>query len=154
MLLLLFDFLATDCNLIVIPLVQTFGHLEFVLKHDEWKGLREVENYPSSMCPSKSGTMPLVRNMLKQIIAFHPNSQYIHIGADEVWHMGLCPTCIKRIQSSKHGKASLYLDHVTEVAQYIKENYPSLNIIIWDDMLRSIDTHILEGKNILYLTCF
>lgn len=59
--------------------------------------------------------------------------------------MGLCPVCSKRVSTSKYGKASLYLDYVTAVAQFIKENYPNLKIIIWDDMLRNIDTQILHG---------
>ncbi|KRT78900.1 glycoside hydrolase [Oryctes borbonicus] len=136
--------LAADSGLMVIPLVQTFGHMEFVLKHEQWRSLREIEAYPSSMCPSNSGTMPLIRNLVKQILGFHPDIQYLHIGADEVWHLGSCPTCTKRVQSSKHGKAALYLEHVTEVAQYIKENYPNLKIIIWDDMLRNIDESVLQ----------
>lgn len=71
--------------------------------------------------------------------------------------MGLCTSCSKRIQTNKHGKASLYLDHVVEVAQYIKDNYPNLKIIIWEDMLRNMDVNILQGdKYILndkYNTC-
>lgn len=129
----------------VIPLVQTIGHMEFVLKHEQWKGLREVERYPSSMCPSNSETMPLVRSMVRQIIAFHSEAEYIHIGADEVWHLGLCPICTKRMCGNKYGRAALYLDHVSDIAQYIKDNYPNLKVIIWDDMIRSIDTNILKG---------
>lgn len=63
----------------------------------------------------------------------------------KVWHLGLCPNCSKKVQNSKHGKATLYLDHVTSVAQYIKETYPHLKVIIWDDMLRNIDLSILQG---------
>lgn len=80
----LFAILAADCDLLVIPLVQTFGHMEYVLKHEQWRGLREVEAYPSSMCPSNSETMTLVRSMIKQIVTFHSNIQYLHIGSDEV----------------------------------------------------------------------
>lgn len=66
--------------------MQTLGHMEFVLKYPEWSGLREFESFPSSMCPSQPEALPLVRNMLRQVIAFHRPSelQYIHIGADEV----------------------------------------------------------------------
>lgn len=130
----------------VIPLVQIFGHMEYVLKHDQWRNLREVEAYPSSMCPSNSETMALVRSLIKQIVTFHSGLQYIHIGADEVWYMGVCPTCSKRVSTNKYGKPGLYLDYITAVAQYIKENYPNLKIIIWDDMLRTVDTNILQGK--------
>ncbi|KAB0793796.1 hypothetical protein PPYR_13416 [Photinus pyralis] len=136
--------LAADCGLTVVPLIQTFGHLEYVLKHVQWRHLREVEAYPSSICPSHGETMALIRTMVKQMIAFHSNLQYIHIGADEVWHLGLCATCSKRLLTAKHGKASIYLDHITEVAQHIKENFPHLKVIVWDDMLRSIDANVLQ----------
>lgn len=71
----------------------------------------------------------------------------------QIWHMGLCPACQKRVQTSKYGRAGLYLDHVTEVAQYIKDNYPNLKIIIWDDMLRNIDLHILQGEYFFSCNC-
>ncbi|XP_058796637.1 hexosaminidase D-like [Phymastichus coffea] len=136
--------MAGDSGLAVIPLIQTFGHMEFVLKHDEWRSLREVALFPSSMCPSNPGSQPLVKSMIRQIVTFHPDIQYLHIGADEVWHLGLCSVCTKRASSSKHGKASLFLEHVLAIAQYIKETYPYLKIIMWDDMLRSIDLQVLN----------
>lgn len=123
--------------------------MEYVLKHEQWRHLREVEAYPSSMCPSNSDTMPLVRSLVKQIINFHSGIQYIHIGADEVWYMGLCSSCSKRA-TGKYGKPGLYLDYVTAVAQYIKEIYPNLKIIIWDDMLRSVDNQILQGNSLRF----
>ncbi|XP_015191125.1 PREDICTED: hexosaminidase D-like isoform X1 [Polistes dominula] len=136
--------IAGDCGLAVVPLVQTFGHMEFVLKHDEWRFLREVERFPSSMCPSNPLTMNLVTSLIRQIVNFHPDIQYLHIGADEIWHLGLCSVCTKRAAASKHGKSSLFLEHVLAVAQYIQETYPYLKIIMWDDMLRSIDLRVLN----------
>lgn len=135
------------CHLLYIYYIRLFI-LKFVLKHDEWRSLREVENFPSSICPSNPGTLPLVKSLIRQIVSFHPDIQYLHIGADEVWHLGLCDVCSKRASLSKHGKFSLYLEHVMAIAQYIKEMYPCLKIIIWDDMMRSIGLEALNG--ILY----
>jgi len=58
--------------------------LQFVLKHDKWRALREVEAYPSSMCPSHPEAVSLATSLIKQIVEFHPDIQYLHIGADEV----------------------------------------------------------------------
>lgn len=74
---------ASDLGLNVVPLIQTFGHMEFVLKHKQWQTLREIDVYPSSMCPSNSAALLLITNMIKQIVTFHPDLQYLHIGADE-----------------------------------------------------------------------
>ncbi|XP_065199818.1 hexosaminidase D-like [Planococcus citri] len=130
--------LAEQNNLIVIPLVQTFGHLEFVLKTPKWKHLREVPRYASSMCPSHPESLPLVTSMVKQIINLHPNSQFIHIGGDEVWHMSLCENC------RQHHKHDLFMKHITSVLRFVKENYPNVTPIMWDDMLRSIDINLLK----------
>lgn len=126
-------------------LTYIYALLQFVLKCDEWRSLREVDHFPSSICPSNPRTLPLVTSLIRQIVTFHPDIQYLHIGADEVWHLGLCSVCTKRAAASKHGKPSLYLEHILAIAQYVQETYPYLKIIIWDDMLRSIDFQVLKG---------
>lgn len=123
---------------------------QFILKHDEWRSLREVEPFPSSICPSNPRTLPLVKSLIRQIVSFHPDIQYLHIGSDEVWHLGLCSVCTKRAAASKYGKFSLYLEHILAIAQFIQETYPYLKIIIWDDMLRTIDSQVLNG---ILITC-
>ncbi len=45
---------AEDCGLTVIPLVQTFGHLEYVLKH--FVHLREHPERPDCLIPIESFT--------------------------------------------------------------------------------------------------
>lgn len=64
-----------------------------------------------------------------------------------MWHLGLCPICTKRTYANKYGKAALYLDHISDIVHYIKENHPTLKVIIWDDMIRSMDINILKGKH-------
>lgn len=38
--------LARENNLEIIPLIQTLGHLEFVLKYEHYRHLRELDEFP------------------------------------------------------------------------------------------------------------
>ena len=51
--------------------VQTFGHMEHVLKLEEFVSLREVENNPLSLCPTKPESFQLVQTMIDQIMTLH-----------------------------------------------------------------------------------
>ena len=65
----------------VIPLVQTFGHMEHVLKLEEFQSLREVPNNPISICPTKDEAFPLVKEMIDQLMNLHQGHiKFLHIG--------------------------------------------------------------------------
>lgn len=115
----------------IIPLVQTFGHLEFVLKLPEWRHLREVDMYPMALCPSKNESFTLITSMIDQMVILNPGIKYLHIGCDEVYHMGYCDKCRMK------DRDTIYSDHVTKVAKYVRDKYNVIPII-WDDMLRNM----------------
>ena len=104
--------LLDTCNqldLDVIPLVQTFGHMEFILKLAEFKHLRDAEDMPESICSCDEKAMPLLEEYIDQVMAMHSNVRYLHIGCDEVFHMGECESCvIKGISGYKHFRGLLY----------------------------------------------
>lgn len=60
--------LAELSKLEVIPLIQTFGHLEFALKHKEWSKIREVPGSPQAICPSRNASMDFIGEMITQVI--------------------------------------------------------------------------------------
>lgn len=130
--------LAKINELIIIPLVQTFGHFEFVLKLDKYKELREVDRYPQSLCPSHNKTLPLLYEMLQQVIEAHPKIKYFHIGADEVYQLGECSRCLDTMARNQWEKKQLFLAHVAKVAGHIKKIYPSLTILTWYDEFREV----------------
>ena len=118
-------------NLEVIPLVQTFGHLEFVLKHEKFSKLREIPEVPLALCPSRNESLNLVHELIDQVMALHGSSRYLHIGCDEVYHMGECDLC------RQTPKENIFLKHVATVATYVKKKY-GVKVLIWDDMLRHV----------------
>lgn len=42
----------------------------------------------------------------------------------------------------------LFLSHVTKVAKAIKEAWPHMTIIMWDDMMRGMSQDLLKGEAI------
>ena len=117
----------------IIPLVQTFAHLEFALSLDRYASLRETADYSGEICPMKPEAMELVRDLVRDIVAGHPESRYIHLGADESWRMGTCPQC--RANVEREGKSAHFIDHVLKVIPLVLE--AGKTPIIWADMLAS-----------------
>ncbi|XP_045472995.1 hexosaminidase D-like [Harmonia axyridis] len=131
------NILADTNKLEIIPLVQTFGHLEFVLKLEEFKELREVPIYPQEICPSHEKSLPLLTEMLTQIIDAHPFTEKIHIGADETHHVGRCKECTRRMKLEHITTDGLYIKHVKKIRDFLRRKYPLLKIFMWDDQLRN-----------------
>ncbi|XP_045771790.1 hexosaminidase D-like [Maniola jurtina] len=135
---------AKENQLEVIQLVQTIGHMEFVLKHPVFRKLQEKPRTPAVLCPSQQNSQSLVRAMVQQVLNVQPDAKYFHIGADEVWHTAVCIQCQYRAVSSKFGKLCLYLEHIRDLAIFIKQLRPELTILLWDDMLRSTPAEVLQ----------
>ncbi|XP_059051491.1 hexosaminidase D-like isoform X3 [Achroia grisella] len=137
---------AKNNGLEVIQLIQTIGHMEFVLKHPVYERLREVPQSPSVLCPSNPEAQSVVRMMLDQALQVQPDAKYLHIGADEAWHLAKCLDCETRIATRDYKlKECLYLDHIQSVATYLKQRRPDLTVLIWDDMLRPVDFDTLKS---------
>ncbi|RVE42715.1 hypothetical protein evm_012627 [Chilo suppressalis] len=135
---------AKDNGLLAIQLIQTIGHMEFVLKHPKYQKMREAKQSPAVLCPLKPESKQLVRAMLDQALNAQPDAEYLHIGADEVWHMGVCPECQTKAATHEHKAAALYLDHIQDIAMYLKRKKQNLTILMWDDMLRNISVDVLK----------
>uniref|UniRef100_A0A1B6KLL4 beta-N-acetylhexosaminidase n=1 Tax=Graphocephala atropunctata TaxID=36148 RepID=A0A1B6KLL4_9HEMI len=135
---------AQHLGLEVIPLIQTFGHLEFVLKLAEFRHLRELDTFPQELCPRAPGTLDLLREMIQQVMRLHSRAKYLHIGCDEVYHLAACPRCTH----STRGGREIFTEHVTQVAELVKSEYPNVTPIIWDDMLRRWDPVYLSKSSL------
>ncbi|KAG1672667.1 Hexosaminidase D [Nymphon striatum] len=106
----------------IIPLVQTFGHMEFALKLPRFKKLRENSLYPNN----------LLKEIISQVVSFHKEFRIkqLHIGCDEVYHLAECEICSK------------------SACQYMCKVYTGLTPIIWDDMLRKIPEETIRVHNV------
>ena len=49
-----------ELNLKIVPFIETFDNLEYILKHDKYKHLREQQNNPSSICLMNPDSLDLI----------------------------------------------------------------------------------------------
>ncbi|XP_041433310.1 hexosaminidase D isoform X2 [Xenopus laevis] len=140
--------LAEINKLEVVPLVQTFGHMEYVLKHENYRSLREVEQYPNSINPHRAETMPLVKKILGQVLELHPMASFVHIGADEVFHLGEGQDSKTWLNSNNGDLGKMFLAHVKELLNFLHSHYPDKYALMWDDMLRKLSVENIKDANI------
>uniref|UniRef100_A0A8B9KVX2 beta-N-acetylhexosaminidase n=1 Tax=Astyanax mexicanus TaxID=7994 RepID=A0A8B9KVX2_ASTMX len=146
-----FQDIAYSRGLEIIPLVQTFGHLEFVLKHSTFGKLREVHNCLGTLNPHSKQAIALVLDMLHQVMEVHPKSTVLHIGADEVYMLGQGEQSKEWLSIPGHSIDKLFLSHITTVVEGIRRSYPSLSVIMWDDMLRSMTSDTIKDSGLVGL---
>eukprot|EP00092_Neocalanus_flemingeri_P009855 GFUD01010622.1.p1 GENE.GFUD01010622.1~~GFUD01010622.1.p1 ORF type:complete len:482 (+),score=150.92 GFUD01010622.1:370-1815(+) len=133
---------AEQHKLEVVPLVQTFGHMEFVLKHEQFKHLREMEMFPNSMMPvavdsEERGVRVLVTEMVRQVVAAHPSLTTIHIGCDEVWCLGQSGLTRQHLETRGRSVIDVFLEHTAMVATAARQMRTGVKVLVWDDMMRT-----------------
>ncbi|CAF1335484.1 unnamed protein product [Rotaria sp. Silwood1] len=127
----------------IIPLIQTFGHLEWILKLERFKSYRDDLNLPMVISPCLNNTYILLEDLLQQTLDMHPDSNIIHIGCDEVilkYSNSACPETDMSI-------SAIYINHIRRVVDIVRKIRPGIRILVWDDILR-IDQFI-NNQNLL-----
>jgi len=133
-------------HLDVIPLVQTFGHLEWILKLEEFKHLREDSRYPQVICFAAEESFTLIKDMVDQVASVHKKfgMKYFHMGADEAFQVGYCNATVRQM-AKEGGKERVMLWHISRTAEYIKNTH-DVTVLAWHDMF----AHVMEHDLISY----
>ncbi len=124
---------AARRNLQVIPLVQTLGHMEMVLRLPEYEALREKPDRYDSLLANSDQGRDLVLTMISEVLETMPTQpRYMHIGGDEAWHFAQHPSHADYLKD--HDKADLFIAHYQPIFDWL--NQRNIRPIIWHDMLR------------------
>ena len=111
----------------VIPLQQCLGHLEYLLAWKHYRHLAENYNYPSTIRVGDPAAVALITSLLRQMIAAHPDSQYIHVGMDEAHALHAAAQRLKR------DVLDLFLDHLRILIPIVEA--AGKKPMVWTDML-------------------
>lgn len=132
----------------VIPLQNCMGHMQYVLRHDRYSGLREDSRDMSQVCPLKiDRAVPVFKEIFAEVAALHP-SKYFHIGCDETFLLGSCKRCAA--YAAEHGKSKLFVEYVKAMCKIVTDmgKIP----VIWADIILKYPENLGElPKELIYL---
>ncbi|MBT8185942.1 MAG: beta-N-acetylhexosaminidase, partial [Eudoraea sp.] len=110
-------------NIAISPLVQGLGHASFILKHEEYKDLRDDPESDWAFDPLNPRTYEVQFDLYRDAIKATPHGQYLHVGGDEVHTTG---------RGSGKSALELQLTWLTKVCKFAEQN--NRIPIFWDDM--------------------
>jgi hypothetical protein len=114
-----------------IPLLQTIGHCEYVLKNKKYEPLKELPDRIDQYCPRNPDVVPFLKKWTNEYLEVFGNVKYFHLGADEAYTLGKCPRC--RAYAEEHSLSELFMSHMNAVSQPLIEK--GVRPIIWGDMI-------------------
>ncbi|HHV95596.1 MAG TPA: family 20 glycosylhydrolase [Clostridiaceae bacterium] len=103
----------------IIPFVQCFGHMEYILRTEKYRYLREVDEYDSQICPLNPDSLKVTKALLQQVMRLHKYTTHLSIGGDEPYHLGECPRCAD--YATKYGKGGLYVYYANQLCRIVKD---------------------------------
>ncbi|MEQ9220096.1 MAG: beta-N-acetylhexosaminidase [Cyclobacteriaceae bacterium] len=118
---------AKEYHIELTPLVQGLGHVSFILKWPQYRHLREVDDSDWEFCPLEDGTYDLLFDLWDEAMEATPGSEYIHIGSDETFELGLCEKC--RAKANEIGNSGLYHLFAGKAAKHLKK---SRKVMLWE----------------------
>lgn len=101
----------------VIPLQQSFGHVEYILRHARYKDLREDQKDYSQVNPTREAACKaLFTDLYRDLMSTH-HSKYFHIGGDETYLLGHSEESKAKV--ARVGKGRLYGDYIKMLCELV-----------------------------------
>jgi hypothetical protein len=114
-----------------IPLLQTIGHCEYVLKNEKYRHLAELPGRIDQYCPRNPEVVSFLKRWIDEYLEVFGNVRYFHLGADEAYALGECPRC--RAYAEKNSLSELYISHVNTLSRPLEDK--GIRPVIWGDMI-------------------
>jgi hexosaminidase len=123
--------ITRDNYIDTVPLLQSHGHVEYIVSKPAYRELAEPASIYSEFCPCNPKSIKLYASLVEEIFKYHGGSRYFHVGGDEAYSMGSCPKCREVVR--KKGHLGLFIDHMNRVFDIVMAY--KMTPIFWDDML-------------------
>jgi hypothetical protein len=114
-----------------VPLLQTIGHCEYVLKNKKYKPLAELAERTDQYCPQNPEVVRFLEKWISEYLEVFGPIKYFHLGADEAYTLGQCPRC--RAYAAEHSLSDLYIRHINVLSRALTDK--GIRPVIWGDMI-------------------
>ncbi len=123
-----------DLGFNFVPEIQSLSHVQYITyAHPEIAEVDPTEEtplYPHSYCPSNEKSYEIIFDLIDEILDLVSPREYVHIGHDEVYQMGLCEKCKGKDLSD------LLAMHINRLYDYITKR--GLKVMMWSDMFHPV----------------
>ena len=133
----------------IIPEVQSLGHVQWITtSHPEIAEIAEADKkvddtrnederpdavYHHCYCPSNERSYEIIFDVMDEIIEVTRPERFVHIGHDEVYHIGVCDKC-------KNTPADvLFAKDVNRLYNHLKEL--GYRTMMWSDMIQPVSQY-------------
>ena len=138
--------LAEYCRgkgLLLVPNQNSFGHLEKLFRHKEYRYLAETPNGytiehpplknrpPCALCPTDERTYAFLDKMYAELLPNFPGATAINVGCDEVWDI-FDKKGRSAAKAAKSGVPRVYMDHMLKVHDLLRKR--GFRMAFWADM--------------------
>ena len=114
-----------------VPLVQTLGHLSWLLTHPCFIHLREFSDRAAQIRACDGQSWDILGAMVDELLDAHAESPFVHLGADEV--AALARIDRDDCSAARDGPSAVYLRHMAPLFEQVRS--AGKRPIIWADML-------------------
>ena len=139
---------AREFGIEVIPEIQSLSHIQYLTQaypeiaelpaegtvaraaDARLEDIPPSDFYAHSCCPSNPKTYQITFDLIDEIVDVVRPAEYVHMGHDEVYQIGICPLC------RQEDPAELFARDVIKYHDYLATK--GLKMMIWADMLQPI----------------
>lgn len=139
---------ARSFGIEIIPEIQSLGHVQFMTQaypeiaerpedaptyeatDERLADVPPNQFYAHCYCPSNPQSYEILFDLIDEIVAVFQPKEYVHMGHDEVYQIGVCPICRER------DPADLFAEDVLCIHDYLASM--GLKMMIWSDMLQPV----------------
>ncbi len=137
----------------LIPYLDGPAHIAFILKHPEYKNLREYPDSNYEICSTNPASYKLLEGMYQDLLDANKGVSYFYLSTDEPYYLGLahnaqCNEADLAKQLGSTGK--VFAKFVDKTGGYLHEH--GRNVIFWGEYpmkpsdLASLPSYVINGE--------